>query len=121
MHGQSALLWHVIVHDSKDTLFHLASVLAAKNHHLPLAEVHVDRGLGAAILGRRVSLELTGVHDGEVGPVREGLLQSFLVVSEQHLLHEKSMIRPGADDSAGFPVLWVVTRVPIDYENLNKA
>mmetsp|Transcript_12918 Transcript_12918/g.16588 ORF Transcript_12918/g.16588 Transcript_12918/m.16588 type:complete len:231 (-) Transcript_12918:274-966(-) len=117
MHAKGATLGHVVVHDAEDTFLHLTGVGGAEDDQLLGGEVDGDRGLVANIGETGVSDELTGVHDGEVGAAsREVLLDSLELVSNQHLLHEKGVVRASRDNTRLDAIIFVPARISVDHE-----
>ena len=93
MHAECSSAWHVVVHDSEDTLLHFSSVGCAQNNELLGREVDSNRGLVSNILDVFIGNKLACVHDSEIGASSgEVLLDLIKLASDEHLLHEKSMI-----------------------------
>jgi len=118
MHAKGALLGHVEVHDTEDTLLHLTSIRGTKNNELLLSEIDGDRGLVTDILDSLVGDELTSVHDGEIGTASsEVLLDRLEVTANEHLLHEEGVVGPARDHTRLNAVLLVPACISIDDEN----
>jgi len=121
MHAKGALLGHVEVHDTEDTLLHLTSIRGAKNNELLLSEIDGDRGLVTDILDSLVGDELTSVHDGKIGTASsEVLLDRLEVTANEHLLHEEGVVGPARDHTRLNAVLLVPACISVDDENLRK-
>lgn len=86
-----------VVHDGKDTLFHLTSVLGTENDHLATLEVDFNRGRGCHARREAVRRELTGVVDDEVGLAK--VLELLACGPDEHIVHEQSVVGTGADDA----------------------
>ena len=106
------------MHDTEDTLLHLTSVLGPKDSELLLLEVHCDGSLTCHILCLGVSREFAGIKDGEVDSLCEVLCQLLMRSTDEHLLHEESMIRSGCNDSALQSVRFVPASIAVDNKKL---
>jgi hypothetical protein len=116
VHGEGSALGHVVVHDAKDTFFHLAGVGGAQDDLLLRGEVHVDRGFVGNIV-QLASDEFSGVNNREVGARLEIFLNGRLIVADKHILHEESVVGPGTNDAGLDLVLLVPACVVVNHED----
>ena len=120
VHAEGFPLGHVVVHHTKDTLFHFSCVAGSKDDLLLRSEVDVD-GVFALDVGELVvGAELTGVDDSEVGAILEVLLDLLVRRANQHLLHEKGVVGSGRDNTGLESVFGVPPSVLINYKDLHK-
>lgn len=77
-------------------LLHLASIFGTQNDHLLLLEVDGHGGVGCHGSGISVGRESTGVVDDIVGVE---VLQLFPRGTDEHVVHEQSMVGTRADDT----------------------
>lgn len=117
MHAERASLWHVVMHDSEDTFFHLTSVRCSQDCQLLFREVDTYARGCVDILSVCVGDKLSSIQDREVNAFLEVLLNLGEVTTDEHLLHEESMVRPGRDHTSLDSVIFVPAGIPINNEN----
>jgi len=105
---------HKVVHDGEDSLFHLAGVLAAEDHHLPLLKVEADCHISSHVRDVLVGHELSGVENVVICAIGEVLLEFRGGRPDEHVGHEESVVGTSAHDSDSDAVLRAPSCVPIN-------
>ena len=71
------LFRHEIVHDGKNSLFHLSCVLGAKYHHFSLLEVEADCHIPIDVWYVFIGHKLTSVENVIIRAIREIFVELF--------------------------------------------
>lgn len=134
---EDACFRHEIVHEAKDALLHLPSVLGPQNHHLVILastpgqrlrlsaadaqgraylQIDVDAGGRGHSLGERVGREFTGIEDVEIWTLALELLDVGLVLGpHEHVPHEESVVRPARHDPNFDTILGIPASKAVDH------
>ena len=99
-------LGHQVVHHREDALFHFAGVFGAQDDEFASLQADIDAGAGGHLVRVRIGGKLAGVVDHVVGLAEIG--RFFRRGTDQHVVHEQRVVRPGADDAD----LDAIARVP---------
>ena len=108
-----SLLWHEIVHDGEDSLFHLSCVLGSQNNHFSLVEVQGYTCVSSNIGDEFVGFELTSVKDIIVSSVGEVFIEFLRSWFYEHISHEESMIGSCTNDSDSDSLIFIITGIAI--------
>ena len=112
MHGQNINGRHDIIHDTKNALFHFASILSTEDNHFFFFEGDIDGCFREDLIGELVCGEFTGINNEVIGVSKVFELCKSGV--NEHIMHKESMVGSGADDSDFLAIARVPACVGID-------
>ena len=97
VHGEYICPRHQIVHQCKDTLFHLAGIWCSQYDHFLSLKTECDAGCTFHSFNGGIGWQTTCIVDGEIRFAESG--QFFFCGTDQHVVHKECMVRQRADDS----------------------
>src|SRR5262245_60545554 len=103
------------MHDGEDSLLHFASVFRSEDHHFLRLKIQADARLAADSFDRVVRREWARIENHPVGLAE--LSQLRLAGTDEHVLHEQSVIGPRADDADLDAVLQIPARIAVNDVN----
>ena len=109
---------HKIVHDRKNTFFHLPSVLSSKDDHFSLLKVKGYTSFSSNIFDVLVGTELTGIENIVICSIRKILIKLLRCRFYKHVCHEQSMIWSCANYSNSDSFGFFVTSISVN--NINS-
>ena len=115
MHGQNAFAREKVIHEGEDGFLHLTGILSSKQNNFPAFQTQVNAGARRHAGCVPVRRETARVVDHKVRLTKR--FQFEISRTDQHVVHEQSMIRSSTDDADFDPCVRIPASVSVDAIN----